>query len=108
MMLFEIISRKRNLTQTETRTEIFFPVLVARKLVQGEVLTLLDSELVDDVNLEELERACKVACWCIQDDESSRPTMAEVLQMLEGLVDIEVPPAPRYLQVLAEGAASKT
>uniref|UniRef100_A0A0D9V8T6 non-specific serine/threonine protein kinase n=1 Tax=Leersia perrieri TaxID=77586 RepID=A0A0D9V8T6_9ORYZ len=107
MMLFEIISRKRNLKQAETSTEIFFPLLVARKLLQGESPTLLGSKLVDDVNLEELERACKVACWCIQDDASSRPTMAEVIQILEGLVDIEVPPAPRYLQVIAEGAGSK-
>ncbi|KAG8054397.1 hypothetical protein GUJ93_ZPchr0001g30861 [Zizania palustris] len=104
MMLFEIISRKRNLKQTaEPSTEAFFPVLVARKLLEGEVASLLGSELLlllGDVSLEEFDRACKVACWCIQDSESSRPTMAEVVQMLEGLLAgapprrAPVPPEP--------------
>lgn len=99
MMLFEIISGKRNGMHGDS----FFPVLVARELVEGEVHKLFDSELNDDVNLGELERVCKVACWCVQDREISRPTMGEIVQILEGLVDVEMPPVPRYLQVLAQG-----
>ncbi|XP_062207736.1 G-type lectin S-receptor-like serine/threonine-protein kinase At2g19130 [Phragmites australis] len=104
MMLFEIISGKRNLEHAETSMETFFPVLVARKLLGGEVHTLLSTELINSESVEELERACKVACWCVQDNESSRPTMGEIVKILEGLVDVEMPPIPRYLQVLAEGS----
>ncbi|VAH21852.1 unnamed protein product [Triticum turgidum subsp. durum] len=103
MMLFEIISGKRNNMHTGTSANTFFPMLVVRKLVEGDVQTLIDSELVNDVDLRELERACMVACWCVQDSESSRPTMGEIVQILEGLVNVEMPPVPRYLQVLAEG-----
>ncbi|KAL6840321.1 hypothetical protein ACP4OV_030131 [Aristida adscensionis] len=103
MLLFEIISGKRNLENIETSRETFFPVLVARKLLGGEVHTLMRSELIDGVNIGEFERACKVACWCIQDNESSRPTMGEIVKILEGLVDVEMPPIPRYLQIVAEG-----
>uniref|UniRef100_A0A0D9YIH3 Receptor-like serine/threonine-protein kinase n=1 Tax=Oryza glumipatula TaxID=40148 RepID=A0A0D9YIH3_9ORYZ len=102
MMLFEIISGKRNGMHGGS----FFPVLVARELVEGELHKLFGSESSDDMNLGELDRACKVACWCVQDSESSRPTMGEIVQILEGLVDVEMPPVPRYLQVLGQGVKS--
>lgn len=102
MMLFEIISGKRNVEEHQQGAETFFPVLVAMRLPGGNVQTLLDSELTVDASFEEVERACKVACWCVQDDENSRPTMGEVIQILEGLVDINLPPVPRYLQIIAE------
>lgn len=69
-----------------------------------DVQTLLDPESVDVIDLEELGRACKVACWCVQDEESSRPSMGEIVQILEGFVDVSIPPVPRYLHVLAERA----
>ncbi|OEL35918.1 hypothetical protein BAE44_0003063, partial [Dichanthelium oligosanthes] len=65
---------------------------------------LLGKGLIDGVNKRELERACKVACWCVQGNESSRPTMGEIVKILEGLIDVEVPPVPRYLEVLVEGS----
>ncbi|CAL4962424.1 unnamed protein product [Urochloa decumbens] len=106
MMLFEIISGKRNSAwrqdSQEGIMETFFPLLVARRLQEGDIKALLDSEIIQDANLHEVERACKVACWCIQDDENSRPMMGEIVQILEGLQDINLPPVPSYLQVLAE------
>ena len=42
---------------------------------------------------------CKVACWCIQDDEAQRPSMSEVVQMLEGITDVSSPPIPRCLRI---------
>ncbi|XP_052165357.1 G-type lectin S-receptor-like serine/threonine-protein kinase At2g19130 [Oryza glaberrima] len=105
MMLFEIISGNRNADwhrQGEQGAGTFFPVLVAMRLPEGKIQDLLGSELSADANLEEVERACKVACWCIQDDENTRPTMGEIVQILEGLVDVSFPPVPWYLHVLAQ------
>jgi len=102
MMLFEIMSGKRNSAWYQQGEETFFPVLVATRLHEGDRAALFDSELMHDANLQELERACKVACWCIQDDENTRPSMGEIVQILEGLLDIDLPPIPCYLQVLAE------
>jgi len=105
MMLFEIISHKRNIEHGGDRcTDKFFPILVAEKIHEGNVQALLDADLRRDVNLEELERACMVAGWCVQEDESSRPTMGAVVQMLEGLLKVTMPPIPRYLKVLAESS----
>ncbi|CAD5168415.1 unnamed protein product [Musa acuminata subsp. malaccensis] len=102
MMLFEIVSGRRNLEQTEDGTTGFFPTLVASKLKSGDVGSLLDHRLEGEADLEEMERACKLACWCIQDDESCRPTMGQVGQVLEGFLEVNMPPIPRSLRVLAE------
>ncbi|KAM3258423.1 hypothetical protein ACQJBY_050281 [Aegilops geniculata] len=104
MMLFEIISLKRNVEHGKRCANKFFPILVAMKIQEGDVHELLDADLRRDVNLEELDRACMVACWCVQQDERSRPTMGVIVQILEGLVEVNMPPVPRYLQVLAESA----
>ncbi|KAJ4957848.1 hypothetical protein NE237_024959 [Protea cynaroides] len=43
---------------------------------------------------KKLERFIKVAIWCIQEDPSLRPSMKKVTQMLEGAVEVSVPPDP--------------
>ncbi|OEL30069.1 G-type lectin S-receptor-like serine/threonine-protein kinase [Dichanthelium oligosanthes] len=110
MMLLEIISQKRNVELGKPCMDKFFPILVLEKIQEGDVRALLDAADMrrDDVNLEELERACMVACWCIQEHESSRPTMEEVVQMLEGLRQVDMPPVPRYLRVVAESATDQS
>ncbi|TQD82136.1 hypothetical protein C1H46_032303 [Malus baccata] len=56
--------------------------------------------LEGEADRDELSRACKVVCWCIQEDENDRPTMKQVVQILEGVLDIGVPPVPQFLQRL--------
>ncbi|KAJ1286584.1 hypothetical protein BS78_03G363800 [Paspalum vaginatum] len=92
MMLFEIISGRRNLEYKDTSMETIFSHAV------------MDKESIDGVDVRELERACRVACWCVQGNESSRPAMGEIVKILEGVTDVEMPPVPRYLEVLAEGS----
>ncbi|GMN71838.1 hypothetical protein TIFTF001_054158 [Ficus carica] len=46
--------------------------------------------------MRQLERMIKVALWCIQDEPSMRPTMNKVLLMLEGTVEIPIPPNPEF------------
>ncbi|KAE8782869.1 putative serine/threonine-protein kinase receptor [Hordeum vulgare] len=102
MMLLEIISGRRNADHGEEGRSTFFPTLAASKLHEGDVQTLLDPRLKGDANPEELTRACKVACWCIQDDESTRPTTGQIIQILEGFLDVNMPPIPRSLRALGE------
>ena len=85
MMLFEIISGRRNWETKDDKMEDYFPAQVMKKLSRGEeLLTLLDKRLVQKQDILELTRVCKVACWCIQDDEDDRPSMKSVVQILEG------------------------
>ncbi|KAM0833546.1 hypothetical protein ACQ4PT_064194 [Festuca glaucescens] len=104
MVLLEIISGMRNSSASCSgggKIDVYFPVHAAHKLLGGDVESLLDHKLHGGVNLDEAELACKVACWCIQDHELERPTMGQVVQILEGLVEIRMPPIPRLLQAMA-------
>ncbi|KAL7219048.1 hypothetical protein ACSBR2_012175 [Camellia fascicularis] len=101
MMLFELISGRRNIDQSKERIVKFFPVWAASVVIKGgDVLSLLDHRLEKHVDVEEVWRICKVACWCIQDGENDRPSMGQVVQILEGILDVEPSPIPRLLQAL--------
>ncbi|XP_074564806.1 G-type lectin S-receptor-like serine/threonine-protein kinase At2g19130 [Curcuma longa] len=100
MMLFEIISGQRNLVSATESCFEFFPTVATSKLINGDVAGLLDHRLEGEADLGQLEVACKLAGWCIQDDESSRPTMSQIVQVLEGNLDISIPPIPKFLKDL--------
>ena len=57
-----------------------------------EVLVGYDQEAIDE--MKRLEKFVMIAIWCIQEDPSLRPTMKKVTQMLEGAVEVSVPPDP--------------
>ncbi|CAL4950199.1 unnamed protein product [Urochloa decumbens] len=82
------------------RPSTFFPVWASARVAEGDTAAVADPRLHGNVSEGELERACRVACWCIQDQEAHRPTMAQVLQALEGVVDVYAPPVPQTLQHL--------
>jgi len=110
MVLLEIMSGRRNSCvpcSCGNNHDVYYPVHVAQKILEGDVRSLLDHRLHDNVNLKEVEIVCKVACWCIQDNEFDRPTMVEVVQIFEGLREINIPPMPRLLQAIA-GSSSST
>ncbi|KAF8391336.1 hypothetical protein HHK36_023640 [Tetracentron sinense] len=100
MMLFEVISGRRNLDISEDGMVDYFPTRAVNKMNKGEeVLSLLDYRLEGNTNLEELTRACRVASWCIQDNEKNRPSMGHVVRILEGVLEVGTPPIPSFLQV---------
>ncbi|XP_058759647.1 G-type lectin S-receptor-like serine/threonine-protein kinase At2g19130 [Vicia villosa] len=99
-VLFELVSGRRNSDPSEDGQISFFPTLAANMLHQGgNVISLLDSRLEGDGDVEEITRVIKVASWCVQDDETHRPSMSQVVQILEGVLDVALPPIPRSLQV---------
>uniref|UniRef100_A0ACD5UY80 Uncharacterized protein n=2 Tax=Avena sativa TaxID=4498 RepID=A0ACD5UY80_AVESA len=116
MVLMEIISGRRNSSpETSDNTSSsssydveYFPVQAISKLHIGDVRGLVDPQLHGDFNLEEVERVCKVACWCIQDNEFDRPTMSEVVHVLEGLQEIDIPSMPRLLAAITEQSGAAT
>ncbi|XP_059068803.1 G-type lectin S-receptor-like serine/threonine-protein kinase At2g19130 [Cryptomeria japonica] len=84
MTLLEILSGRRNLD-----------------LTRGNILGVVDARIASEVNTEEVRRAAVIAGLCIQDDENQRPSMSEVIKILEGTMEASVPQIPRSLQVLA-------
>ncbi|XP_066345155.1 G-type lectin S-receptor-like serine/threonine-protein kinase At2g19130 [Miscanthus floridulus] len=104
MVLLEIISGRRNTYEQCTscgHNDAYFPLQVANNLLKGDVQSLVDPKLSGDANMEEVERACRAACWCIQDKESDRPAMGEIVQILKGLREVDVPPLPKILLAVA-------
>ncbi|KAH7510886.1 hypothetical protein FEM48_ZijujUnG0074500 [Ziziphus jujuba var. spinosa] len=60
----------------------------------GELHKLVEDEEVD---FPTLERMTKVGLWCIQEDPALRPSMKSVILMLEGTMNIPIPPSPELL-----------
>ena len=57
-----------------------------------DLLVENDEEAIDD--MKRVEKYVMIAIWCIQEDPSLRPTMKKVVQMMEGSVEVSVPPVP--------------
>jgi serine/threonine protein kinase len=110
MVLLEIISGRRNTcAPISSNVDVYFPVQAAHKLLEGDVRSLVDHKLQGDVNLDEAELACKVACWCIQDDELDRPTMGDIVSMLSSeTMILDEPKQPAYINVRVGNEESST
>ncbi|KAK1405398.1 Receptor-like serine/threonine-protein kinase [Heracleum sosnowskyi] len=103
MMVFEFVSGRRNTEQCADGKVTFFPSWAAGVTIDGgDILSLLDPKLDRNADVEEVTKLCRVACWCIQDDESIRPSMSQIVQILEGISDVNLPPNPRNLQVFVD------
>ncbi|MCL7032910.1 hypothetical protein MKW94_020168 [Papaver nudicaule] len=63
-----------------------------------------DEEVMND--MKRFERLVMIAIWCIQEEPSLRPSMKTVTQMLEGVLEVSVPPCPyqfnSYISELSE------
>ncbi|WOL15646.1 hypothetical protein Cni_G24427 [Canna indica] len=73
-----------------------FSVWAYEEFEKGSTRSIMDKKLSEqEVDMEQFERAVMVSFWCIQEQPSQRPSMGKVVQMLEGVLDIERPPAPK-------------
>lgn len=54
--------------------------------------SVVDKRMEGGVNSDELERALRIAFWCLQEDERMRPSMGEVVKVLEGTLPVDTPP----------------
>ena len=55
---------------------------------------LIENDKEASNDMKWLERLVIVTIWCIQEDPSLRPSMKKVTQMLEGVIEVFVPPNP--------------
>ncbi|KAL1820085.1 hypothetical protein ACET3Z_014954 [Daucus carota] len=102
MLLLEIIGGRRNFDMTCDAEDFFFPGWAFKEMTNGTPTKVADRRLEGRVDEEELTRALRVAFWCIQDDVSLRPSMGEVVKMLEGADEIILPPIPQTVSELIE------
>jgi len=103
MMLFEFVAGRRNSGELSDCDEddqfTFFPTRAANIVAQGgNVLSLLDPSLEQNADAEEVTRMATVASWCIQENDTHRPTMGQVVHILDGILDVNLPPIPTFPQ----------
>jgi serine/threonine protein kinase len=91
IVLLEIICCRKSVDCNLPEKEAILEEWTYDCFEHGELSKLLNDEEVDN---GQLERMVKVALWCILDDPSLRPSMKKVLLMLEGTMDIPIPPNP--------------
>lgn len=97
IVLLEIICCRRNIElDVSTPDEITIPKWVYTCFKAGELPKLLRYD-DDEVDYPTLERMIRVGLWCVQDDPASRPSIKDVILMLEGTLVIPVPPSPELL-----------
>ncbi|KAJ6859149.1 hypothetical protein NC652_041445 [Populus alba x Populus x berolinensis] len=96
MVLLEIVSGRRNFEVSAETNRKKFSAWAYEEFEKSNVTAILDQRLAgQDVDMQQVTRAIQVSFWCIQDQPSQRPKMGKVVQMLEGISEIENPPAPK-------------
>ncbi|AES66383.2 malectin/receptor-like kinase family protein [Medicago truncatula] len=95
VLLLEIICCRKNVEReffTEEKGILTDWAYDCYKTKRLDGLLENDNEAGNDMMC--LEKFVMIAIWCIQEDPSLRPTMKNVLLMLEGIVEVAVPPSP--------------
>lgn len=94
VLLLEIICCRRNVDQERYEDTSVLTDWVYDCYVEGRLGNVVDDDVDALRDWKRLERFTMVALWCIQEDMVLRPSMKKVIQMLDGVVDVNVPPCP--------------
>ncbi|KAF7126456.1 hypothetical protein RHSIM_Rhsim11G0063600 [Rhododendron simsii] len=106
MVLLELVSGRRNFEVSAETNLKKFSIWAYEEFEKGNVKGIVDKRLPDyELDMEQVIRVIKVSFWCIQEQPTQRPIMGKVVQMLEGIVEMEKPPPPK---AAAEGSISGT
>ncbi|KAG6402063.1 hypothetical protein SASPL_138934 [Salvia splendens] len=91
VMLLEIICCRKCVDWSRSEDEAILEDWVYDCYSSRMIGNLVGDEMVEE---KKVERMVKIGIWCVQYDPSLRPTMKKVLLMLEGTVEIPIPPRP--------------
>ncbi|CAK7334800.1 unnamed protein product [Dovyalis caffra] len=103
MVVLEMIGGRRNVCLVQNgndrsqRKWQYFPKIVYQKMREGKLMEVVDDRLAESRGVDEREvrRLVFIAFWCIQEKARLRPSMGQVVEMLEGHVPVEEPPIPK-------------
>ncbi|BAH95599.1 Os12g0248000 [Oryza sativa Japonica Group] len=66
--------------------------------LSGGIHKLFDPSLCDESQLKEIKRCMEIGLLCTQNKPSDRPTMPDVLEMLQGKKKVPTPKQPGYIK----------
>ncbi|KAF5764587.1 putative protein kinase RLK-Pelle-SD-2b family [Helianthus annuus] len=95
VLLLEIVCCRKNVKVESEKEEEIILTDWAYDCYKGRKLErLIENDDEARTDMKRVERVVMVAMWCIQEDPSLRPSMKKVVQMLEGVIEISLPPCP--------------
>ncbi|KAK7286728.1 hypothetical protein RJT34_21939 [Clitoria ternatea] len=100
VLLLEIVSCRRSVElETENEEKAILTEWAYDCYAEGSLDALVehDKEALEDK--KNLERLVMIALWCVQEDPGLRPSMRNVVHMLERVVEVQVPPCPAQISI---------
>ncbi|KAL5703724.1 non-specific serine/threonine protein kinase [Ranunculus cassubicifolius] len=101
MLLLEMVGGRKNYdSEVVDSSETYFPEWLYNKMERNDFSSVVKQDNVGDEKMNHNEdeaaiwKMSLVSLWCIQYNPSNRPFMNTVVQMLEGHVEIGIPPNP--------------
>ncbi|POO01292.1 S-receptor-like serine/threonine-protein kinase [Trema orientale] len=95
ILLLELIFCRKNFeAESEDETQMILADWVYDCYAGGKLEFLVENDEEAMAEMKRVEKFVMVALWCVQEDPSLRPTMKKVMLMLEGTVEVSVPPDP--------------
>ncbi|XP_071911995.1 rust resistance kinase Lr10-like [Coffea arabica] len=96
MLLMEMAGRRRNVdAHAEHSSQIYFPSWIYDKFDRVEEMEIGDHATEEEKTIT--RKLILIALWCIQMTPGDRPSMREVLEMLEGDTSgLKLPPKPSF------------
>ncbi|KAL6527553.1 hypothetical protein OROGR_016643 [Orobanche gracilis] len=91
MVLLEIASGRRNCVAWSEDGICYFPLFALEMHEQGRYSELTDQRLRDGVKSEDVEKLVRVALCCVHQEPELRPSMVNVVGMLEGEIPLVEP-----------------
>lgn len=92
MVLLEMVRGKKNCSfENDKEIREYFPLVALEMHRKGRYMELVDPRLEGRVGSEEVEMLVRVGLCCVHEDPTLRPTMANVVGMLEGGVGVGNP-----------------
>ncbi|GLJ32910.1 hypothetical protein SUGI_0662930 [Cryptomeria japonica] len=91
MTLLEIISGRRNLDlNVKDSSQYYFPAWAATQIYNDNIINMVEEGIAEERDFEEVRRAGIVGLLCIGRDEEVRPSMRQVVLMLEGKMQPQI------------------
>ncbi|KAG9154838.1 hypothetical protein Leryth_019543 [Lithospermum erythrorhizon] len=95
VVLLEIICCRKNVElDVENEEEVILSDWVYDCYKQKKLEKLVETDEEARSDMKRVQRLVMIAIWCIQEDPSLRPFMKNVVQMLEGVIEVSSPPSP--------------
>ncbi|XP_044465532.1 G-type lectin S-receptor-like serine/threonine-protein kinase SD2-5 [Mangifera indica] len=90
VVTLEILCGRKNLDRSLPEEDMHLLSLLKKKAEEGALLDLVDTYNQNmQLNGDEVVKTMKLATWCLQSDFTSRPSMAMVVKVLEGVNEVE-------------------